>query len=342
MKTSIIKRVPNCYYFQIAEDYKAICLYESAGKIKCNDCAATLLSLYENIVNSRITARVKNPETFPASSSYIQKCLLGHYSEKTIYNANEFLINEGFVKIDRQKTDKENNLPNLITLNIDNVNYMLNEYGKIKVGKNYGTPTVILRNPYRNFTEGGTVNLRTEISIKKLDKEIIKETLSHSENFNFEKKQNDIPLIDKLNEKEKPATITKNEISGNEINYDKFVERVRELVQLDNPVKVKIYVSNMGVRPAHERAAEILEAEFKRYAAQRFANGSQYPLNSTQERFMEWLEKNSNVGYPDFNKWTLSTLAIQNAAAMMKDKPAKVQAQEKKVNTGGFSQLIKK
>ena len=96
----------------------------------------------------------------------------------------------------------------------------------------------------------------------------------------------------------------------------------------------------MGVRPNHERAAEILEAEFKRYAAQRFANGSQYPLNSTQERFMEWLEKNSNVGYPDFNKWTLSTLAIQNAAAMLKDKPAKVQ--EKKGNTGGFSQLIKK
>ena len=176
------------------------------------------------------------------------------------------------------------------------------------------------------------------------NKEIKINTLSHSfENLNFEKKQNENLLIDKQKPKEEqPAAITKNEISGNEINYDKFVERVRELVQLDNPVKVKIYVSNMGVRPAHERAAEILEAEFKRYAAQRFANGSQYPLNSTQERFMEWLEKNSNVGYPDFNKWTLSTLAIQNAAAMLKDKPAKVQAQEKKGTGGGFSQLIKK
>ena len=340
MKTSIIKRVPNCFYFQIAEDYKAICLYESAGKIKCNDCAATLLSLYENIVNSRITARVKNPETFPASSSYIQKCLLGHYSEKTIYNANEFLINEGFVKIDRQKTDKENNLPNLITLNIDNVNYMLNEYGKIKVGKNYGTPTVILRNPYRNFTEGGTVNLRTEISIKKLDKEIIKDTPSHSENFNFEKKQNDISLIDKLNEKEKPAAISKNEISGNEINYDKFVERVRELVQLDNEEKRRRYITNMGVKPSNEKANEILQEEFKRYAAKRFGDGCNFPLNNNHERLMKWLDDSSRVGFSDFNLWTCSQYAVQNAAAMMKDKPAMVQ--EKKGNTGGFSQLIKK
>ena len=191
-------------------------------------------------------------------------------------------------------------------------------------------------------------NLHTEnllqISIEKLSTDSINKeinTPSHSENFNFEKKQNDIPLIDKLNEKEKPATISKNEISGNEINYDKFVERVRELVQLDNEEKRRRYITNMGVKPSNEKANEILQEEFKRYAAKRFGDGCNFPLNNNHERLMKWLEDSSRIGFSDFNLWTCSQYAIQNAAAMMKDKPAKVQAQEKK-GTGGFSQLIKK
>ena len=181
MKTSIIKRVPDCFYFQVSEDYKAICLYEVGEKIKCNDCAAVLLSLYENFVNSRINSRTKNPHSFSASTGYIKKCLLGHYSDKTIIEANAFLENESYISIERKKTEKSNSLPNVITLNVDHINYMLGEYCKIKVQQNYITPYVklhnplckipqggygILHNPLCNFPQGGYGILQTEISIK--------------------------------------------------------------------------------------------------------------------------------------------------------------------------------
>lgn len=344
MKNSIIKRVPNCFYFQIAEDYQALCIQEKNGKLTPNDCAAAMLSLFENLVNSRIIARAKNPLSFPASTNYIRKCLLGHYSNNSIIESLSFLENESYINIKRAKTDKNNNLPNEITLNTEHINYMLGEYCKIKVVQNYITPYAKLNNPLCKIEQGGYSNLKTELSTKNNNKEIIKETLSHSfENFNFEKKQNDIPLIENQNQKEeKPATITKNEISGNEINYDKFVERVRELVQLDNEEKRRRYITNMGVKPSNEKANEILHEEFKRYAAKRFGDGCNFHNN--HERLMKWLEDSSRIGFSDFNLWTCSQYAVQNAAAMiamMKDKPAKVQAQEKKV-TGGFSQLIKK
>ena len=181
MKTSIIKRVPDCFYFQVSEDYKAICLYEVGEKIKCNDCAAVLLSLYENFVNSRINSRTKNPHSFSASTGYIKKCLLGHYSDKTIIEANAFLENESYISIERKKTEKSNSLPNVITLNVDHINYMLGEYCKIKVQQNYITPYVKLHNPLCkipqggygklhnplcNFPQGGYGILQTEISIK--------------------------------------------------------------------------------------------------------------------------------------------------------------------------------
>ena len=193
-------------------------------------------------------------------------------------------------------------------------------------------------------TENPCTENQLQRSIEKLSTDSINKeinTLSHSfENFNFEKKQNDIPLIENQNQKEeKPATISKNEIYGNEINYDKFVERVRELVQLDNEEKHRRYITNMGVKPSNEKANEILQEEFKRYAAKRFGDGCNFHNN--HERLMKWLEDSSRIGFSDFNLWTCSQYAVQNAAAMMKDKPAKVQAQEKKV-TGGFSQLIKK
>lgn len=310
MKTSIIKRVPNCFYFQIAEDYKAICLYEVAEKIKCNDCAATLLSLYENIVNSRMNARVKNAETFPASSSYIQKCLLGHYSEKTIYNANEFLINEGFVKIDRQKTDKENNLPNLITLNIDHVNYMLNEYGKIKVGKNYGTPTVILRNPYRNFTEGGTVNLRTELSIKNKVLEINKETLTNPQknilNFNILNKG------EEEKEEEKGGRLPN---TTNELNYTAFSDVVRGAIKIDSIDKRNTYITNLGIKPSNPEASNILEAIVKNYIAIRFKNVTEFPYLNTDERAQDWAVKRCT--FADFNAYTLSQISIGQAQSIL-------------------------
>lgn len=299
MKTSVIRRVPNCFYFQIAEDYKAICLYESGDKIKCNDCAATLLSLYENVVNSRMNARVKNAETFPASSSYIQKCLLGHYSEKTIYNANEFLISEGLIKIDRQKTDKENNLPNLITLNIEAVNYVLNEYSKIKVVQNYGTPTLILRNPYRNFTEGGTVNLRTEIS-KNKEIETNKETLYLSEK----------PILNSIPENQKEE---EEKTSGQclNIDYDKIKEVIRAGIKIENPHMRNTFIKNLGISLTHEKAAAALEAEFDRYVAYRVQEITDYPYNNTQEKAEAAAKKRCT--FFDFNKWTLSDISKQAA-----------------------------
>jgi len=331
MKTSIIKRVPNCFFFQIAEDYRAICLYESGGKIKCNDCAATLLSLYENIVNSRMIARVKNAETFPASSSYIQKCLLGHYSEKTIYNANDFLISEGLIKIDRQKTDKENNLPNLITLNIDRVNYMLNEYSKIKVVQNYGTPTVILRNPYRNFTEGGTVKLRTEISIKNKEIEINKETISLSEKPKF--------LNSPENQKEEE------EKTGGQclnIDYDKIKALIRECVKIENDHMRKTYITNLGLKPNHEKASAVLEAEFDRYVAYRVQEITDYPYNNTQEKAEAAARKRCT--FFDFNKWTLSDISKQAAekATQERRQPVTQKEETKEDKNKRLLDLLKK
>ena len=331
MKTSIIKRVPNCFFFQVAEDYKAICLYESGNRIKCNDCAATLLSLYENIVNSRMNARVKNAETFPASSSYIQKCLLGHYSEKTIYNANEFLINEGLIKIDRQKTDKENNLPNLITLNIEQVNYMLNEYSKIKVGKNYATPTVILRNPYRNFTEGSTVNLRTEISIKNKEIEINKETLSLSEKS----------ILISIPEDQKE----KGDQTGGQclnIDYDKIKALIRAGVKIENEHMRRTYITNLGLKPNHEKASAVLEAEFDRYVAYRVQEITDYPYNNTQEKAESAAKKRCT--FFDFNKWTLSDISKQAAekATQERRQPVNQREESKEDKNKRLLDLLKK
>ncbi len=300
MKTSVIKRTPNCFFFQIAEDYKAICLYESGDKIKCNDCAAALLSLYENLVDSRIIARAKNPLSFSASTGYIKRCLLGHYSAKTIIEANQFLENESFIKIDRKKTEKENNLPNEITLNTDHINYMLNEYDKIRVQQNYITPYVKLHNPLCKITQGGYVKLQTEISIKNKEIEINKETLSISEK----------PILNSIPENQKEEE----EKTGGQclnIDYDKIKALIRECVKIENDHMRRTYITNLGLKPTHEKAAAVLESEFDRYVAYRVQEITDYPYNNTQEKAEAAAKKRCT--FFDFNKWTLSDISKQAA-----------------------------
>ena len=256
--------------------------------------------------------------------------MLGHYSEKTIYNANEFLINEGLIKIDRQKTDKENNLPNLITLNIEQVNYMLNEYSKIKVGKNYATPTVILRNPYRNFTEGSTVNLRTEISIKNKEIEINKETLPLSEK----------PLISIPEDQKEKGDQTGGQCLN--IDYDKIKAVIRAGVKIENEHMRRTYITNMGIKPTHEKAAAILEAEFDRYVAYRVQEITDYPYNNTQGKVEQAAAKKCT--FFDFNKWTLSDISKQSAekATQERRQPTTQKEETKEDKNKRLLDLLKK
>ncbi len=331
MKNSIIKRVPNCFYFQIAEDYKAICSYELGDKIKCNDCAAALLSLYENIVNARIIARAKNPTTLQASTKYIKKCLLGHYSEKTIIEANQFLEDYSFIKIERKKTDKENNLPNEITLNIEHINYMLNEYGKIRVLQNYITPYVKLHNPLCKITQPPYVKLQTEISIKNKEIEINKETLSLSEN----KILNLIPDDQK----------EKGDQTGGQclnIDYDKIKAVIRAGVKIENEHMRRTYITNMGIKPTHEKAAAILEAEFDRYVAYRVQEITDYPYNNTQGKVEQAAAKKCT--FFDFNKWTLSDISKQSAekATQERRQPTTQKEETKEDKNKRLLDLLKK
>lgn len=330
MKNSIIKRVPNCYYFQIAEDYQALCIQEKNGKLTPNDCAAAVLSLFENLVNSRIIARAKNPLSFPASTNYIRKCLLNHYSNNSILEAISFLDNESYISIKRAKTDKNNNLPNEITLNTEHINYMLNEYCKIKVVQNCVTPYAKLNNPLCKIEQGGYSKLQTEISIKNKVLEINKETLSLSEK--------PILISNPENQKEEE------EKTGGQclnIDYEKIKALIRDFVKIENDHMRKTYITNLGLKPNHEKAAAALESEFDRYVAYRVQEITDYPYNNTQEKVEQAARKRCT--FFDFNRWTLSDISKQAAekATQEKRKPVNQKEEGKEDKNKRLLELLK-
>lgn len=165
-KTSVINHISGAKYIKLFEDFIAICAYQVSTEvkgtvIKHNNCAAALLAFYEHRHNGILSAHGDKKTAVnlkqESSNSFLEKCLLFHYSQKTIKEANEFLENEGFITIFRNRISDKENAPNDILLNIDAVNYMLREYCKIMVGENY--PTLILPNPYRKITIPPTVKL---------------------------------------------------------------------------------------------------------------------------------------------------------------------------------------
>lgn len=311
MKTGIIKHHRDSFFFTLHEDYQTLCRYEQNGKVKTNDCAAVILSLFENIAEAGIKRRAKNPLTFPASNNYIRKCLLNHYSEKTVSHAVDFLQSEGFISVTQKRVSEKEYAANEITFYPDRINEILEMYEQIRGAEN--SPTVILPHPYRKITPPLPVILPGEYSIQNSVLES-NHSLIAPENFNPDITQ--IPANEKPELKEeKPAGITKNGINENEINYGAFVELCRVLVKWSDSDRLNQYLSNMRILE-NPKKMEILESEFQRYAARRFSDVSGFPYLDTDEKVQAWARK--RVGFADFNTWTLSTLTATNVQSFIK------------------------
>ncbi len=73
----------------------------------------------------------------------------------------------------------------------------------------------------------------------------------------------------------------------------------------------RTYITNLGLKPNHEKAAAVLESEFERYVAYRVDEITKYTYNNTQEKAEAAAKKRCT--FFDFNKWTLSDISKQAA-----------------------------
>jgi hypothetical protein len=155
-KTSVITHLTGINYVKLMQDYIEICGYVSGktGVIKTNDCAAALLNFYEHRHNSIIESHGESKKPInlfqESGLGFLEKVLLFHYSQKSIKEANAFLEIKGYIEIRRSRISETENAPNEVLLLVDNVNFALNEYDKIRGDKNYRT--LILPHPSTNFT----------------------------------------------------------------------------------------------------------------------------------------------------------------------------------------------
>jgi hypothetical protein len=190
MKTSVIKRHLDCRFLVISEDYLSICRYEIETpkmgiSIKTNDCAAALLALYEHRHNAFLANNENHKGKIKQSSGlgFLEKCLLGHYSQKSIREANAFLAIKGFISIESQKVSENENAPNLIVLNVDAINNALN----LSEEKNY--PTIKLQEGWCKITGGGAVKLQEGCG-KITESNIINDNLENKDNNNLPQNEN--------------------------------------------------------------------------------------------------------------------------------------------------------
>jgi len=95
------------------------------------------------------------------------------------------------------------------------------------------------------------------------------------------------------------------------IDYDKIKEVIRAGIKIENDHMRRTYITNLGLKPNHEKAAAALEAEFDRYVAYRVQEITDYPYNNTQEKAEAAARKRCT--FFDFNKWTLSDISKQAA-----------------------------
>lgn len=235
MKNSVIRKIEGASFCLLREEYLAICRHEvitgGVSKMKTSECAAALLALYEHRHNSELDVRGENqsrrPVKMKASNSYLVSCLLGAFSPNSIRNANNLLQAMGYISIEMDNNFNTENMPNTVTLNVDNVNDAIETYFKFKVGSS--------KNTYFKFEGGATSNLKG--GYFKFEDIIIKRKISNNDKGNttpkIEKPKKPDPLSDPMIDLVIDAW---NEITGQDIQKTTMTHRKNIATRLkENP-----------------------------------------------------------------------------------------------------------
>ena len=120
MKTSCINHGEH-YFFTIRQTYLTI--------TNKNECAAALLSLYEHRHNGLLNNQVESLWQ-RSSNKFLEQCLLGAFSPKTIRKANELLISLGLIEIAGTESADKGTGENFVFFNVEVVQGLIDKLAK--------------------------------------------------------------------------------------------------------------------------------------------------------------------------------------------------------------------
>jgi hypothetical protein len=133
MKNSVISEIPGDEYIVIKRSYFQIChanSYKTSQKTKL--CAAALLSFYEHKHNSTLTSNGEFNDgseiKIMAGNKHLVNGLLSAFSPNLIRLSNRLLAELQYIKIDSTVINNNENLPNEVFLNVENINNALKSY----------------------------------------------------------------------------------------------------------------------------------------------------------------------------------------------------------------------
>jgi len=269
MKQSIIKHGTNTRFVMLRESYREMCIYIKNGKIKHNDTAASMLSLFEHLTNAKMAVAESEGKKQPdlwlyLSKSFIETSLLGTAAKMTISEAEKLLVSLGLIFI-KQEMEGDVYTRKAYLLNAELVQWVLDNRGWSKIREG----SLILEGGYSNFREGGSLileggslildNLKDKLVDK--EKDISSSSSSSREIFqNFEEQKqppktntDEVPqkafaavALEKANVSDfKKFAIERNpELAGVNIDYQYYFDSAKS--KSNAKTAEKLYASALG------------------------------------------------------------------------------------------------
>ncbi len=310
----------------VKEGFLAICTYIEKGKVKTNTCAAFHLNLYVNRHNDFAKKNLSQKEAIKlqSSTSYLEKCLLYIFSQKTIKEANKFLASANLITIHRSENNNIHE-SNYVSINLCAIQAAEKPYHDTFIVNAFDPQIVDGKLVFNGgglgkFTEGGRVNLpkglgkftHTNINttIRNKDKkESSPEDFFDSNFLEEEAKEtpkSDFLIIEKvtpppaLSEKECSAMVYK-WIKANEAAY----------VGIKTECK---YISPSDEKQARNEAKMLVDKsiafwlESDKFAAAFRANPSSFFAANFKKSLLKLLKEDKSIGRICRDKNTVSTL----------------------------------